>query len=298
MTELAISMRNVKKTYPHFQLKDIDLQLAPGQMLGLIGQNGAGKSTTLRILMGLVHQDAGEVTVLGHAMPSEQVQAKLKIGFISEDMRLYPNATLAWHIAFLKNIFETWDPSYAQRLLGKFRLNANQKLKTLSFGQRVKASLLTVLARRPRLLILDEPTAGLDPVAKADVLAEMMEALLEEDRTIVFSSHNTADVEQLSDQIAFIDEGRILDLDDKESFLEKWRRIQLVVPDGVALMPLPHCQVTRSGKHVANVTAGHFDQGTLERYQAMGAKVQSVDRMSLEEIFVARVHHGREEVCA
>jgi len=298
MTELAISMRKVCKSYAHFDLKSIDLELPQGQMMGLIGQNGAGKSTTMRILMGLIHQDSGQVKVLGHTMPEQQVQAKQGIGFISEDMRLYQGATLSWHMVFLARIFPTWDERYAGELLKKFRLNANQKLKTFSFGQRVKASLLLVLARRPKLLIMDEPTAGLDPVAKADVLGEMMEALLEEDRTILFSSHNTRDVEQLSDQIAFIDEGRILDLDDKESFLEKWRRIQLVVPKGVVLESSPSFKVVRSSDQVVNVTTGQFGPDSIERFKTLGATVQSVDRMSLEEIFVAQVGHGREEVCA
>ena len=138
--------------------------------MGFIGANGAGKSTTIRILMGLVHQDPGSVQVLGHYMPADQAAAKLDIGFVSEDMRLYGPATLAWHMEFVRSIYPRWDQSYAEKMLRRFDLKPQQKIKGLSHGQRVKAALLLALARRPRLLVLDEPTTGLDPVARVEVL--------------------------------------------------------------------------------------------------------------------------------
>lgn len=134
--------------------------------MGLIGANGAGKSTTIRILMGLVHQDRGEVRVLDRSMPDEQVAAKWDIGFASDDMRLYGSMTLGRHMDFMRSLYESWDTGYAQLLLKRFGLRAEQKIKGLSHGQRVKASLLLVFARRPKLLVLDEPTTGLDQVAR------------------------------------------------------------------------------------------------------------------------------------
>ena len=125
------------------------------QILGFIGANGAGKSTTIRILMGLVRQDSGSVQVLGHAMPAEQTAAKLDIGYVSEDMRLYGAATLAWHMNFVASIYPQWNQSYADTLVRRFDLKPQQKIKGLSHGQRVKAALLLALAREPRLLILD-----------------------------------------------------------------------------------------------------------------------------------------------
>ena len=187
--------------------------------MGFIGPNGAGKSTTIRILMGLLHQDRGDVHVLGHPMPSAQAAAKWDVGFASEDMRLYETATLDWHMRFIRSIFPGWDPTYAQLLLKRFDLRAEQKIKGLSHGQRVKAMLLLVLARRPRLLVLDEPTTGLDPVARHEVLRELTDVMSDDRRSILFSSHNTQDIEQISDQITFIDRGRIIDSHDKETFL-------------------------------------------------------------------------------
>ena len=129
---------------------------------------------------------------------------------MSEDMRLYKSATLEWHMRFIQSIYPKWDPAYARHLLKQFNLIPGQKIKGLSHGQRVKATLLLMLARRPRLLVLDEPTSSLDPVARREVLTELMEVIADERRTILFSSHNTLDIEQLSDQITFIDQGQII----------------------------------------------------------------------------------------
>src|SRR5262245_45229554 len=129
MTEPLVHVEGVGKRYPHFTLDDISFTLAPGGIMGFIGANGAGKSTTLRILMGLVHQDRGDVRLLGHAMPSAQAIAKRDVGFVSEDMRLFGTATLGWHMAFIQNIFPSWDPAYAEVLLRRFDLQPDRRIK-------------------------------------------------------------------------------------------------------------------------------------------------------------------------
>ena len=168
--------------------------------MGFVGPNGAGKSTTIRILMGMIRQDRGTVRVLGRRMPDDQAEAKRDIGFVSEDMRLHEATTLAWHMKFMASIYPGWDSAYAGTLLERFNLHADQTIKELSHGERVKAVLLLALARRPRLLLLDEPTTGLDPVARHEILTELMDVVRDERRAILFSSHNTQDVEQISDQ--------------------------------------------------------------------------------------------------
>src|SRR5277367_5839814 len=172
--DFAVKFRGVSKKYKHFALENVNLDLEQGSIMGFIGANGAGKSTTIRILMGLVEPDAGEVRVLGRAMPRDGAEARQEIGFVSEDMRLYGNATLGWHMEFVRGLFPKWEQPYAESLLRRFDLKKEQKVKGLSHGQRVKAALLLALARRPRLLVLDEPTTGLDPVARQEVLAELM----------------------------------------------------------------------------------------------------------------------------
>jgi len=298
MNDLSVHFEGVSKKYPHFSLDNIHLELPAGSIMGFIGANGAGKSTTIRILMGLVHQDTGSVRVLGHTMPAAQAAAKLDIGFVSEDMRLYCPATLAWHMKFMRPIYPRWDQKYAEELARRFDLKLEQKIKGLSHGQRVKAALLLALARRPRLLVLDEPTTGLDPVARMEVLSELMAVLADEDRTILFSSHNTLDVEQISDQITFIDRGKIIDSDDKEAFLDRWRRLRLVLPADGVVPRLPGVVAVGGSGRLPVLTTNRFDPAMVSVCTDQGATVQAVDTMTLEEIFVANVHSRRERLTA
>jgi ABC-2 type transport system ATP-binding protein len=298
MTDSAIVLSGVFKKYRFFSLDNIHLKVPEGQIMGLIGPNGAGKSTTIRILMGLVRQDSGEVRVLGHRMPAEQVAAKWDIGFASEDMRLYEYMTLGWHMSFIQSMYPNWDAAYAQVLLKRFGLRAEQKIKGISHGQRVKATLLLVLARKPKLLVLDEPTTGLDPVARHEILRELTAVMSDEGRSILFSSHNTQDVEQISDRITFIDRGRIIDSMDKEQYLDRWRRLRLEVPLGIKLPVLPGIIDVRQDGRLAVATANAFVPDLASAYESSGARVQCIENMTLEEIFVANVEHSREEVGA
>lgn len=295
MSSLAIDATNIGKTYPFFELSGVDLRLEPGQIMGFVGPNGAGKSTTIRILMGMIQAERGEVRVLGHTIPADQAAAKRNIGFVSEDMRLYAGQTLAWHLGFVAKLFPEWDQAYASELLRRFNLHPSQRIKALSHGERVKATLLLVLARRPRLLLLDEPTTGLDPVARHEVLTELMAVMQDERRAILFSSHNTQDVELISDQITFLDRGRIVDSRDKESYLDRWRRLHLEIAAEAPLPQLPGViEVTRAGR-IAVVTTQAFTPDLAAAYSALGATVREVQRLTLEEIFVATVMHTRGE---
>ena len=286
-----IEMRGVTKAFRFFTLQDLWLDLEPGQVLGFVGPNGAGKSTTLRIAMGMLAADAGEVRVLGCPMPEAQAVAKRDIGYVSADMRLIPNATLGWHMTLLSSIHPDWDADYAARLLKRFNLRPAQAARSLSHGEQIKAALLLALARRPRLLILDEPTTGLDPVARHELLGEFMDVLRDERRSILYSSHNTVDVERISDRITFLDRGRVVDSADKEEFLERWRRIEVQLPSGATLPELPDIVDRVSDGHFHTLTTNRFDERHLAQ---LGAAVRNVQRMSLEEIFVANVMHHRE----
>ncbi|HEV8441826.1 MAG TPA: ABC transporter ATP-binding protein [Steroidobacteraceae bacterium] len=291
MDHKHIQMRGVRKTYRFFTLDDVSLDLEPGQIMGFVGPNGAGKTTTIRLAMGMIAADAGEIRVLGHAMPGDQAAAKRGIGYVSAEMKLLPQATLGWHMEFVKAIYPDWDGGYAAQLVKRFNLRPEQNARSLSLGEHVKAVLLLALARRPRLLILDEPTTGLDPVARHEVISEFMDVLRDDSRSILFSSHNTVDVERISDRITFIDRGRIVESSDKEDFLDRWRRIQVQLPPGTTLPALPNI-VRREGEgQFLTLTTNHYS----EALQALiGPGVRDVQRMSLEEIFVANVFHHRE----
>jgi ABC-2 type transport system ATP-binding protein len=295
MSEAVIDVEGVEKAYRFFQLSNVTLRLEAGQIMGFVGPNGAGKSTTIRILMAMIRQDRGSVRVLGRAMPREQAAAKWDIGFVSEDMRLHTSATLAWHMRFIASIYPSWDATYAETLLRRFNLHPEQPIKALSHGERVKATLLLVLARRPRLLLLDEPTTGLDPVARHEILAELMDVVTDERRAILFSSHNTQDVEQISDQITFIDRGRIIDASDKETFLDRWRRLHLDLAPGSTAPTFPGVVETTVNGRTAIATTKAFSPALTAAYQRAGVTVREVQRMTLEEIFVANVMSNRGE---
>ena len=288
----AFAVAGVSKQYPHFHLQDITLELPQGQVMGLVGVNGAGKSTLLRILMGLALPDAGRVQVLGHAMPEQQVEAKRDIGFASEDMRLYKGQTLRWHMDLIARIYPAWDEAYAAELLQRFDLRAEQKLGGVSHGQRVKALLLLNLARRPRLLLLDEPTTGLDPVARAEVLGALAEVLRDDARSVLFSSHNTHDVEQLADTISFLHEGRLLASKDKESFVDEWRRLVCLGEWTPEPKDWPEIAMSRRNGSMLELKVRGFNQGLASRLQAQGLEIKSVHPMNLEEIFVTTVRAG------
>jgi ABC-2 type transport system ATP-binding protein len=285
----AITLRDVSKRYDEFALSGIDLELPAGQVMGLVGVNGAGKSTILRLLMGLVRADGGQVEVLGQRMPQAQAAVKRDIGYASDDMRLYRGQSLRWHMDFIRNIYSAWDEAYAQDLVRRFDLKPQQKLGGFSHGQRVKALLLLIFARHPRLLLLDEPTTGLDPVARGEVLNALSDALRDERRSILFSSHNTADIEQIADSITFLHGGRIIASRDKESFLDSWRRILCRGGWTDQVRRLAGVASVRNSAPLIEVKTGAFDESTLPALQAIGLVVDSVEAMSLEDIFVTTV---------
>ncbi len=205
----ALRLAAVAMSYPCFTFGPIDLELAAGTTLGLLGENGAGKSTLLRILLGLVHPDAGTVEVLGLPMPERQHEIKSEVAFVSEDMAPYGGKSIAWNLDLVRSLSSRWDEERAKTLLRRFDLRPEQRAKGLSRGQTMRLLLLLALVRRPRLLLLDEPTTGLDPRVRHELRGELARVAREDGTTIVFSSHLTEDMVALADEIVILDRGRI-----------------------------------------------------------------------------------------
>jgi ABC-2 type transport system ATP-binding protein len=297
---LALKVRGLQKNYADFELHNIDLDLPTGQIMGLVGANGAGKSTIMRILIGLIKADQGLIEVRGHRIPDAQVAIKREVGYVSDDMRLYKAQTLRWHMDFIQSVYPDWDEAYAGQLLKRFDLRAHQVLRGFSHGQRVKALLLLILARRPKLLLLDEPTTGLDPVARIEVLEALAEVLRDEERSVLFSSHNTMDVEQLSDTITFLHQGKLVASQDKESFLSSWRRVvcqgrcQGTNYDALLerVRALPEVANARNSGSITELKVREGGDIFLSRLQQLGLTITTVEPMSLEDIFVTSVRAG------
>jgi ABC-2 type transport system ATP-binding protein len=208
--------------------------VANGTVLGLIGPNGAGKSTLLRIMMGLVRADAGRVTILGRPMPAEERWIKARTGFVSEDMALYGGKTLRWHMDLVASVHKGWDERRAEELLARLLLDPDQKARGMSRGQQVKSLFLLALARRAELLILDEPTAGLDPLMRHELMVLLAESR-DERQGMVFSSHHGEDVSTLADQVVFLHGGRIIAQADTASFLSGGRTLEAAFLEHVSV---------------------------------------------------------------
>jgi ABC-2 type transport system ATP-binding protein len=288
----AFALSGVSKRYENFALNDINLSMPEGQVMGLVGVNGAGKTTLLRILSGLAPADSGTVEVLGLGMPEQQVAVKKQLGFATEDMRLFKSQTLRWHMDFIRAIYPDWDEAYAAELIRRFDLRPQQTLAGFSHGQRVKALLMLNFARRPKLLLLDEPTTGLDPVARDEVLEALADVLRDEARSVLFSSHNTKDIEQMADTITFVHNGALLASKDKETFLDDWRRIVCQgswQPDKSAW---PEIAAARQNGSILELKVRQFSDGLLQRLRTQGVEITSTEPMSLEDIFVTTVRAG------
>ncbi len=206
----ALRLSAVARRFPHFAFGPIDLEVARGATVGLLGTNGAGKSTLLRLLLGLLHADAGVVEVLGRRMPAAEADIKREVAFVSEDMAPYGAAPIGWHLDYVQSLVPEFDAAWARELLARFALTPTQRARGLSRGQTVRLLLLLALVRRPRLLLLDEPTAGLDPQVRRAVRRELAGAAREAGTTILFSSHLTEDVEALADEVVILDRGRVV----------------------------------------------------------------------------------------
>lgn len=208
--ENAVSLRRVTKRYRHFVLDAIDLDIPMGRIVGLVGANGSGKSTLFRIMMGLVRADSGTVRVLGGRLPDEQVPVKRRIGFVSEDMTLHPEGSLDWHCRVVRSLNPDWDEKRSSALMEGFHLRGGRKAKELSRGEALKAMLVLALGHRPRLLLLDEATAGLDPRSRREVLAELRRLARDEGCAVVMSSHLPDDIQACAHATIELEAGRIV----------------------------------------------------------------------------------------
>jgi len=223
--DTAFAFTQVERRFGDFRLRIDDLAMDRGFVLGLVGRNGAGKTTAIRILMNLIYPDRGRVSVLGLDMPRDELAIKRRIGYVSENPTFYGDMTVAWTLRLVSRYFPSWDDELARDCLDKFDLNPAKRIKQLSKGTLVKLALTLALSHRPELLLLDEPTSGVDPLVRHELLKEMAEIIRDERRSIIFSSHITQDVEQIADYVAILDEGEIREYADKEDLLDRWRRV-------------------------------------------------------------------------
>lgn len=217
-----LEINHLTKRFKEFQLQDINIALPQGSIMGFVGENGAGKSTTIKLILNLLHRDQGEIKIFGLDNIRHEHQIKDNIGVVFEDTN-YPENMKATDIALvMKNIYQNWDNDVFRAYLKRFSLSPNKIIKEYSRGMKMKLSLAIALSHQAKLLILDEATSGLDPIVRDEILDIFLEFIQDEDHGIFISSHIVSDLEKVADYITFIHEGRIVLSEPKDNLLYKY----------------------------------------------------------------------------
>lgn len=236
MMKEAVVLHGVQKHYRDFKLGPLDLTVPTGTIVGLVGENGAGKTTTLRLLCGVSRPDAGQVTLLG-GRPTDPALRR-RIGVMFEDAYFYGTLTARQIGKSMAGIFgEQWDAARFDGMLDRFGLDPKKKVQAYSRGMRMKLSLATALAHDPELLVLDEATAGLDPVVRGEMLDLFLEYIQDERHSILMSSHISSDLEQVADSIAYLHRGQLLFQEDKDTLLQEYGLLRCARQDLETLPP-------------------------------------------------------------
>jgi ABC-2 type transport system ATP-binding protein len=238
MTRPIISIDGLSKRYRHVDvLRDLSLDVPEGSVFGLIGSNGVGKTTTIKILMNILKADSGQARVLGVESGRLGPAEFEKIGYVSENQQMPGWMTIGYLLAYLKPFYPSWDSDRAEMLLQQFKLPRDRKLSQLSRGMWMKTALLSLLAYRPRLLVLDEPFSGLDPVVREDLIESLIDSANE--TTLFISSHDLADIESFATHIGFLSEGRLQFAEEMTSLATRFREIEVMVGTPVMLCDCP-----------------------------------------------------------
>lgn len=213
-----IEIRGLCKNFDTFKLQNVDITLEEGYIMGFIGRNGAGKSTTIKTTLNLMNSDGGSVKLCGHEMPKDEIEIKNQVGYVLGGVDFYPEAKIGHITNVTKSFYREWNESLYKELCDRFEIDQNKKFKQLSAGMKVKYSLAIAMSHNPKLLILDEPTSGLDPAARDDLVLLFQEFIEDGKHSILFSTHITSDLEKCADYITYIKQGQILASADKDTF--------------------------------------------------------------------------------
>jgi ABC-2 type transport system ATP-binding protein len=294
MTDLIIETSQLTKSFKDKQaLRGLDLRVPAGSIFGFLGRNGAGKTTTIKTLMGLLRADSGTASVFGIpvADADRSIEIRRRIGFVTEDKELYPYMTVEQMIAFTRPFFPKWRIDLERRYLEMFDLPPRQKIPNLSKGMRSKLMLLLAICRGADLLILDEPTDGLDPAAVEDVLRELVAIAASSETTMFFSSHQLAEVDLIADHIGIIDRGKMVVTGPLDDLKANYQRLNIVLSDSTeppARWPEGVESVRQEGRVVSLLASRNADAIAAEAQSIPGATVERFP-VTLKEIFLEHV---------
>lgn len=290
-SEHAIEVTGLTRSYGSKKALDrVTLNVPSGCVFGLLGESGAGKTTLIQHLIGLMQPEQGQVKVLGLDPIADPEGVLSRVGYLSEDRDLPGWMRVDELMRYTRGLYPHWDPAFAADLIERFDLTPHQKIKTLSRGQKAKTGLVTALAHRPELLILDEPSSGLDPVVRRHILSAVMRGVADDGRTILFSSHLLDEVERVADYVAIIHRGDLLLCDSVKNILQGHRRFRVRYTTPQTTAPALEGALSCEG-HGEEWTVVCDGQAEAVKGQiaATGAEIIEDSAASLEDIFVARI---------
>lgn len=280
----AIEIKNLCKYYENFSLENVSFCLPKGSIMGLVGENGAGKSTIIKAILGLVYPSAGEINVLGHkGIPDKEV--KEQIGVVLDNYGFYDGLKIKDVNCIMKELYRQWDEKQFQEYRNRFHLPDNKKLKEFSKGMKQKLSLALALSHKASLLILDEATSGLDPIVRDEILDILLEFIQDETHSVLVSSHIISDLEKVADYITFIHNGNIVFSSNKDELLENYGVVKCTEQDYKA-MDKTHVTAVRSSRFSYEVMIDNKNEFIWQNKDLI------VDNTTLEEIILFKVKGG------
>jgi len=282
----------VKRFATRAVLDSIDLRVPRGQVIGLLGLNGSGKSTLIKCLLGLLRADEGSATVLGTDAWQLADREKARIGYVPQEATLYPWLTVRQTVAYVSSFYSRWDRAWGEELLRRWDLPLGHRVGPLSVGQKQKLALVLALGHRPELLILDEPVASLDPVARRWFLETVLETAAEGAGTVLFSTHITSDLERVASHVALLREGKVTFHDEIDVLKDRVKRLRIEArADLPADLHLPGTLRQEVRGRQALVTVDGVDAALVAGLRERLAADVVVDNLNLEEIFL-ELHDG------
>jgi ABC-2 type transport system ATP-binding protein len=287
----TVVVQNVTRRYgASLALNDVSLEVPPGAVLGLVGANGAGKTTLLKHILGLLRPQTGTVRVFGLDPVRRPLEVLSRLGYLSEDRDMPPWMSVGELLRYSSAFYSSWDPAYAERLREQFCLDPAARVRNLSKGELAKAGLLVALAHRPELLVLDEPSSGLDPVVRRQLLEAVVRAVADEGRTVLFSSHLLDEIARVSDRVAMLASGRLVLHGALHEILESHRRWVVRLSDAASrLGSAPGAlSITGGPEEWTVISNGAQDEFKRRLFESQG-EIMEETPATFEEIFHARI---------
>jgi ABC-2 type transport system ATP-binding protein len=286
MSVNALEIRGLKKSFSSFQLGPLDLSVPMGAIYGFVGPNGAGKTTTIDLIFGLGMEDSGTITVLGLDHRRDEKAMKLRTGYVGPELNHSVWGRVSRLISFVKGFYPTWDDAYCTRLLDEFGIDPGARVMSLSFGTKIKLSLVLALSWRPTLLVLDGPTVGLDAISKQQVFAELLAAVRDGDRAVFISSHAITDLERFADHVGMIKSGKLLFEGPVTDIVERYRLVDLSAEQAVRIAE--EAGVLVQDKHGSRWRLLlDRERMPVERLAQLGVTPLADSGLTLEELFIA-----------